>query len=571
MATLNKPTTPPATIKPTPSYAGKLVPAPITTQPVVSTMGSSIGQATMDNIRQKALSGQSMMAPTAEKQALYDYYKANPNAAVSGPISSATLGNIQQKSQLGQSMLTNTPEKQALYDYYQRTGINPSVKDTDTSGFTNNQNMYNNSVSQADQNYQNSQARQDATKWNNATIADIAAKYGFDYSRDYAKQQAEAEAQALRNANADAQRRNESNKKTGLADIDNNLMNQAEALDRNYFQQYMNQQQNQVGSGLNGGIASDQDLRLQMNRQAEMGASYRDANLGKMKINENFSLEDLRLAEAMGLINQQALAREDALYNERLQQGFGNLMTEREMANALDQQMWGRSESEKDRAMQLLGMNNSQEQWLQQFDYNKGRDLVGDNQWQTTFDYNAGRDKVADQQWSQQFNWNKLMDEAGLTGNYNGGRTLAGSQFDWSKQQDTIQNQQWEKQFNEDVRQFGLNYALQKQEAAARARSYSSGGGGGSSSGGSSGGSASKPAQNLAKQFQEFKTAANNQVDTVADRYYAPKVNWANNVAKTIAKNSQGPTRQAQKTLNNMTGLIRPISTIDRKLDLFRK
>lgn len=252
-------------------------------------------------------------------------------------------------------------------------------------------------INNAQQGYQDSQARQDANRWNNATIQDIAAKYGFDYSKDYAKQQAEAEAQALRNANLDAQRRNVSNKETGLASIDANLMNQAEAMDRNYFQQMMAQQQNQVNSGLNAGIASDQDLRLQMARQAEMGASHRDANLGRMKINENFNLDDLRLAEAMGLIDQQALAREDSLYNSRLQEGLANLMQERAMANALDQQMWGRSQAEIDRAM-------GQQNWLQNFGLQQS-----------------------------QFDWGRLMDEASLTGMYDGNRTLQGQQFDWSK------------------------------------------------------------------------------------------------------------------------------------------
>lgn len=353
-------------------------------------------------------------------------------------------------------------------------------------------------VTQAQNNYQNSQAAADAQKWNNATIQDIAAKYGFDYSRDYAKQQAEAEAQALRNANLDAQRRNESNKKVGLQNIDNNLMNQAEAMDRNYFQQMLGQQQNQVGTGMNAGIAADQDLRLQMNRQAEMGASYRDANLGRMKIDEDFNLNDLRLAEAMGLIDQQSLAREDSLYNDRLLQGYGQLMSERDMANMLDQQMWGRSQSEIDRAL------------------NQQNVLRGAGQWQTAFDYGKERDLVGDQQWQQSFDWGKLVDQAGLTGMFDGQRTLQGQQFDWGKLIDSanqtgmfngqrnMQGQQfdWSKQ----VDQHGMNMdsarlALAQQQAAQSAASKRSVG---SPSGGAPGGQAQDMAA-LYKQYQAEK------------------------------------------------------------------
>lgn len=164
----------------------------------------------------------------------------------------------------------------------------------------------------------------DQYRTESATIDDIAKKYGFDYSRDYAKRQAEAEAQAKRNAVADAQRKNSTNKQENLKAIDNNLMNMADSLDRNYFQQYMQQAQNQTNNGLNAGIAADQDLRLAMARQAEMGGAYRDANLGRMQENNRFTNDELRLAESLGLINQEALAREDSLFNDRLQQGFEN-------------------------------------------------------------------------------------------------------------------------------------------------------------------------------------------------------------------------------------------------------
>jgi hypothetical protein len=235
-----------------------------------------------------------------------------------------------------------------------------------------------------------------------ATIDDLAKKYGFDYSREYAKRQAEAEAQARRNANADAQRRNESNSKVGKQEIDNNLMGMAESLDRNYFQEYMAQQQNQVGEGLNSGIAADQNLRLAMSRQANMGDAYRDANLGKMKINEEFSLNDIRLAEELGLIDQQSLAREDSLYNDRLNQAFGQVMDLNNLNLQYDQ----------------MGLDAALQQRSENLDYNQ-------------FDRNLSQQKREFEFDKEQFRWDKLLDESALTGMFNGKQTTAERQRNW--------------------------------------------------------------------------------------------------------------------------------------------
>lgn len=356
-------------------------------------------------------------------------------------------------------------------------------------------------VTNAQNSYNESQQKIDANKWNNASIDDIAKKYGFDYSRDYAKQQAEAEAQALRNANLDAQRRNESNRKVGTQNIDNNLMNMAEGLDRNYFQKMLGQQQNQVESGMNAGIASDQDLRLQMNRQAEMGASYRDANLGKMKLDEDFNLNDLKYAEAMGLINQQSLAREDSLYNDRLQQGFGNLMDERSMVNQLDQQMWGRSQAEIDRALQQQSELRQSGQWQTQFDWGKQMDTAG-----LTGMFNGDRTLQG-----QQFDWGKLVDEAGLTGLFKGDRTLQGQQFDWSKVVD-------QHGMSMDDKRFALQQQQAQQAAAQRSMSRSGSGSGSKSSG--SGGSSSKPSAKPSKLGSQFLKESGNVPQTAADRVW---------------------------------------------------
>lgn len=478
------------------------------------------------------LNGNQVSKQFADDKAEREFRRANPYDPYSkakemkylGDISNMKLGN-QGISDLQMNDYNNLAKK---WNY------------TPTTNFDVNKNNYNKSVSGANSSYEQSQAHQDASKWNNATIQDIASKYGFDYSRDYAKQQAEAEAQALRNANQDAQRKNESNKKTGLARIDSNLMNQAEAMDRNYFQEMLGQQQNQVNAGLNAGIASDQDLRLQMARQAEMGASHRDANLGRMQIDENFNLDDLRLTEGMGLINQQALAREDSLYNDRLQQGFGNLMTEREMANSLDQQQWGRSQADINRALQLYGMDNAQEQWGQEFQYGKDRDVIKDSQWQQGFD------------------WDKIIDRANQTGLFEGKRNMDGQQFDWSKIVDQHGMTMEEKRL-----------ALQYAQMAQDARLASGGGGGGG--GGSAGGT---PASQLAKTYQNYNKEKSATPQNFDDRHYMGKLDQLDKTYDLIAKGTGQPKAQLPYSTSPLArsardNILKAPTHYDRALDLF--
>lgn len=322
-------------------------------------------------------------------------------------------------------------------------------------------NQFNSQIKQANDSYKQGAGYKGYIDSMNQTVDSIASKYGFTFNRDAARQQAEAEAQALRDANANAVRQNESANKLNNAKIDGNLMNMAEALDRNYFQKMLGQQQNQVNGGLNAGIASDQDLRLQMARQAEMGSAYRDANLGKMSEQERYTNDQLRLTEALGTINQQALAREQGLMSDWERQMYDVISNDRNFYQGAANMEWGQSQDMVNQFLAQQDRLTSNYQADRAFDYNAMRDIVGDTQfdrelaerqmqqsaanqqWQTEFDRLLGRDKVQDSQWNQQFAWDKLMDAAGLTGNFNGDRTLAGlaadldrNRFDWSKQMD---------------------------------------------------------------------------------------------------------------------------------------
>lgn len=487
-----------ASVKPAP-----LKPTPKTTQPVVRPMNAvaPISKTTEAEIKRKALAGIPLANPDPAKTAMYDKYRTQ---AVGSNFQTAQkgygLGYAQDNlgggfSGFGDEQALNAERGRIATVMANRTKAGLSNAgyaqyltqlDTSSAPFTEankkeadarsgyedySGKIHDSSKGYRDQ-YNNSQAKADANNWASATIDDIAKKYGFNYSRDYAKQQAESEAQALRNANEDAKRRNESNKKTGNANIDNNLMNMAEGLDRDYFQKMMAQQQGQVSSGLNGGIASDQDLRLQMNRQAEMGASYRDANMGRMKIDESYNLDDIRLTEQGGLINQQALAREDSLHNTRLQEGFGNLMTEREMANArdqqewakmfselgrndgLDQQEWARSQDEITRATQDKRYATEDGQFQQGFEYNKGQDTIKNGQWDKQFSYQQGRDNMGDYQWSKEFRQGVANDEQG--------KYQWSKEFNQNKDQQQVQNGQWSKEFAQGKHEFTTENAWRK-------------------------------------------------------------------------------------------------------------
>lgn len=72
-----------------------------------------------------------------------------------------------------------------------------------------------------------------------------------------------------------------------------------------------------------------------------------------------------------------------------------------------------------------------------------------------------------------------LFQEASLTGQYGGQRTLAGQQFDrnvfesdraytYQQARDAIADENWKKQFDENVRQFGLGYAVQEAQLTGK-------------------------------------------------------------------------------------------------------
>ena len=175
-----------------------------------------------------------------------------------------------------------------------------------------------------------------------------------------------------------------------------------------------------------------------MARQASMGDAHRDANLGRMKANEQFSLDDIRLAEEMGLVNQQALAREDSLFNDRLLQGFDQIqqlndfgLRENSMLLGADLQQRGQnighSQFLQDQDFRQGQADQGQANWMQEFERLLGRDKASDSQWDKSFNYQQERDKTGDSRWGQEFGYQQQRDVIA--------DQMAQERMNWEKQQ----------------------------------------------------------------------------------------------------------------------------------------
>lgn len=189
--------------------------------------------------------------------------------------------------------------------------------------------------------YNSSQERQNNLQWQNATINDVANKYGFRFDKGYADQQAETAAQAQRNAYNDASRQNQTLYDQTIRDINSGLKDGVIGTENNFFQQYLKQRQSQVNSGINAGMQADQDLRLGMNQQGVLAGLYRDANNNKSKEQSRYNNEVQRISEAMAQVERERQSTAEKLYQELLSQGYGLLGQERSWFNTLDNQRYG--------------------------------------------------------------------------------------------------------------------------------------------------------------------------------------------------------------------------------------
>lgn len=101
--------------------------------------------------------------------------------------------------------------------------------------------------------------------------------------------------------------------------------------------------------------------------------------------------------------------------------------------DAEDQQGYARYMDEYNNVMNLAQMENSDAISQRSYDYQLGRDKVLDNQWLQEFNFNKERAKTADDQWLKTFNYNKSVDDRNYK--YQVGR-------------DKVEDDQWLKEFN---------------------------------------------------------------------------------------------------------------------------
>ncbi|WP_394137418.1 hypothetical protein [Cytobacillus oceanisediminis] len=89
---------------------------------------SGINNYQMSEIQRKAQSGESLMTPTKEKQALYDFYRNNPGNKAGGQITDYQMGEIIRKAQQGIELAVPTAEKLAIYNLYANKKTEPEKR-----------------------------------------------------------------------------------------------------------------------------------------------------------------------------------------------------------------------------------------------------------------------------------------------------------------------------------------------------------------------------------------------------------------------------------------------------------
>lgn len=191
-----------------------------------------------------------------------------------------------------------------------------------------------------------------ATNWTQATINDVAKKYGFDFSQGYANRQAAVEAQAERNTYNNSIRQNNSLNQNTMKTIDNGMRESSSALDHDYFQKYLAQQQAQAGAGLNAGIAADQNTRMAFQKQSQFSNVLRDAQQARTEELSRYNLEAQRLAEALGLVDKSEKVNAQRYYQDLLAQGHGILSNDRSFGLQYDQFAWQKQMDEAQLALQ---------------------------------------------------------------------------------------------------------------------------------------------------------------------------------------------------------------------------
>lgn len=254
---------------------------------------------------------------------------------------------------------------------------------------------------------------------------------------DRAKSQAAAEAQAKMDQYNQL-----------LKKIRNQEMSAVNNMDRDYFQRYLQAAQSQTNNGLNAGIAAEQNTRLAMARQAELGDIYQDINAQNFETNNN-----------LARVPVEQLAREHELLTQLEQMGWEREFAEKQLSQA-DRQF-----------LADLGLRRDQFDWekainQRDFDYTS---FLNDR----NFGYQTKRDARRDAEWESEQKYNRWWEQYQFNNQSAAQRdasSLAWKQLEEQKRQFNSESE-WRKytynnmsateqrQFDEQVRQFGEEMA----------------------------------------------------------------------------------------------------------------
>jgi hypothetical protein len=192
-------------------------------------------------------------------------------------------------------------------------------------------------------------------KLQNSTIADIAKKYGFDFSRSYAARQAETAAKAQRNVYNAQGRDNDAANKVSMARISNNYDSVADTLDSGYFQKFLGTQQSQADRGLNAGIAASQNLQLSMSKQGELADLWKGRSTDEQEESLRYANTMKTISDALAQVEKEKAANTENLYQNLLTKGYDILNSDRTTANQRADSAWNRIQDVVGTTLDLSG------------------------------------------------------------------------------------------------------------------------------------------------------------------------------------------------------------------------
>lgn len=214
-------------------------------------------------------------------------------------------------------------------------------------------------VTKSQKDYKKGKEYKNAEKLQNSNIQDIAKKYGFDFSKDYANRQAETAAQAQRNVYNAQGRTNDATHDVGIKRIGDNYDSAAGSLDKGYFQQFLGTQQNQADRGLNAGIAANQNLQLAMSKQGEVADLWKQRNTNTQEEDLRYANQAQTISEALAQVEKEKYANAENLYQGLLSKGYDILSSDRASANQWADSAWNRLTTENNTMMDFSKMRVS--------------------------------------------------------------------------------------------------------------------------------------------------------------------------------------------------------------------